>query len=230
MKVIYSGLESSGKSLMLARKAEALLYRNAKWHEKSGVARPIYSNMAFSANFLERAEIAGIPIRHWENLEEVVGLNGIDLIIDEIGTYFDARTWTDLSLTTRRWIQQAAKLGVEIYGAAQDFAQVDISFRRLVNELWYIKKLIGSRRPSNTRPPVKTIWGVCMLRELDPRDYREADNEFKSAAFLPSFFLIRRHDCEIFDTTQLIKKGRLPPLLHETRICPDCGFEKISHK
>lgn len=230
MKVIYSGLESSGKSLYLAKEAERILYRNAKWLKHSGITRPIRSNMEFSLWFKTKAEELRIPLFIWENLEDIVGQADCDIIIDEIGTYFDSRTWTDLTLPTRRWIAQASKLGVEMYGAAQDFAQVDISFRRLVNELWYIKKLIGSPRPSNTRPPVKNIWGLCMMRDLDPRNYSETDNEFKTASPIPKFFFIKRHDCEIFDTRQMIKKSTMQPLLHEERICPDCGFQKISHK
>jgi len=230
MKKIYSGLESSGKSLYLAKEAESILNRNAKWYRKSGIARPIRSNMEFSEWFKAKAEEQHIPLILWEDLDEIVGTHDCDIIIDEIGTYFDARTWADLTLPTRRWIAQAAKLGVEIYGAAQDFAQVDISFRRLVNELWYIKKLMGSPRPSNTKPPVKHIWGLCMMRDLDPRNYSETDNEFKTTSWIPKFFFIRRHDCKIFDTKQMIRRSRLQPLLHEERLCPECGFEKISHK
>jgi hypothetical protein len=230
MKKIYSGLESSGKSLYLAREAERVLLRNGKWFKRSGIARPIRSNLTYSPWFMAKAEELKIPVVIWEDLDEIVGQSNCDIFIDEVGTYFDSRTWTDLSLPTRRWIAQAAKLGVEIYGAAQDFAQIDIAFRRLVNELWYIKKLIGSPRPANTRPPVKRIWGLCMMRDLDPRSYSETDNEFKTASFIPKFFVIRRHDCELFDTSQLIRRSRMQPLLHEERRCPDCGFEKISHK
>jgi hypothetical protein len=186
--------------------------------------------MQFSLWFQTKAEELNIPLILWQDLDDIVDTQDCDIIIDEIGTYFDSRTWQDLTLKTRRWIAQSAKLGVEIYGASQDFAQVDISFRRLVNELWYIKKLFGSPRPSNTKPPIKKIWGLCMMRDLDPRNYSEADNEFHTASPIPKFFAIRRHDCEIFDTRQLIKKSKSQPFVHEERVCPVCGFIKVSHK
>jgi hypothetical protein len=230
MKIIYSGLESSGKSLFLAREAERILLRNAKWFKQSGITRTIRSNIKFSYWFETRAMELHIPLVYWENLEDIVGQADCDIFIDEIGTYFDARTWEDLTLSTRRWIAQASKLGVEMYGAAQDFAQVDKSYRRLVNELWYIKKLIGSTRPSNTRTPVKQIWGVCRMRSLDPRNYSEDDNVFRSVDLFPKFFFIRRHDCELFDTRQMIKRSASQPFLHEERVCPTCGFTKVSHK
>jgi len=230
-KIIFSGLESSGKSLRLAMEAERLVLRNAKWREKSGKIRPIYSNMEFSQSFSNGATELGIPLRYWENLDDLVQISNADVIIDEVGNYFDSRLWPDLSQDARRWITQGAKAGVEIYGAAQDFAQVDIAFRRLVNELYHISKLLGSPRPAPTKPPVEKIWGVCIMRELDPRGYKEDEKRFASDSLLPKFFFIQRQYCEIFDTSQFIKKSKPATLKHVERFCEDdkCGFKKISH-
>src|SRR5882724_10181309 len=101
---------------------------------------------------------------------------------------------------------------IELYGTAQDFAQVDNSFRRLVNELVHITKLLGSPRPSATRPPVKRIWGLCRLVSLDPQTYDETEDKFANKSLLDlHFFWIRREHCEIFDTGQKIKRSK--PLL-----------------
>jgi len=230
-KVVFAGLESSGKSLQLAMQAEKIVLRNAKWREDSGIVRPIYSNMIFSKDFKQGAKDLGVPLLEWENLDDLVKISNADVFIDEIGNYFDARSWPDLSLDIRRWITQGAKAGVEIYGAAQDFAQVDIAFRRLVNELWQVTKLVGSARPAATKPPVKNIWGVCLMRELDPRGYKEDEKRFASDSILPKFFLIRRYYCEIFDTLQFIKKTKPATMKHVERFCEDagCGFKKVSH-
>jgi len=48
MKTIYSGLESSGKSLRLAMVTVDIVERNSKWLKKSGIKRPIYSNLEFT--------------------------------------------------------------------------------------------------------------------------------------------------------------------------------------
>lgn len=230
-KVIFSGLESSGKSLKLAMTAEKILFRNAKWKEKSGIVRPIYSNSPFSEGFLQTAEELGIPILYWENLDDLIVLRDCDVFIDEIGTYFDARLWADLSLDVRRWIQQGAKMGVELYGAAQDFAQIDLAFRRLTSELYLIQKWLGSPRPSNTKPPIKRIWGLCIMRELNPQSYDEKKKEFADTGLLniPKFFWITRHACELFDTKYFIKRSKPLALKHLERECPDCGIKKISH-
>ena len=231
-KIIYSGLESSGKSLRLAMVVSDIVHRNANWKEKTGIIRPIVSNIKFSDDFFNFAtKERGIPITYWENLDDLIALKDCDVIIDEVGNYFDSRLWADLSLDVRRWLTQGAKMGIELYGSAQDFAQVDKAFRRLCNNLYLITKLVGSRRPSATRPPVKMIWGVCLMRELDPNGYNEDDKKFASDSWIPSFFFIERKYCEIFDTTQKILRSKPVKMHHLERDCEleHCGFHKIIH-
>jgi len=243
-KVIFSGLEGDGKSLQLAKQAKKLVLRNAKWKEVSkteacpeGVTRPIYSNMKFSENFTAFAESKGIPLKYWSNLDDLIKIEQADVIIDEVGNYFDSRLWADLTLDARRWLTQGSKMGIELYGSAQDFAQVDKAFRRLVNELIHISKICGSPRPSATRPPVTRIWGICSMRPLDPQTYDESVDKFAAASlFSMRWFRIRRQDCEIFDTTQKIQRSLPSPYRHIQRYCelhglPDgCSFSKIEHR
>jgi hypothetical protein len=230
-KIIFTGLESSGKSLMLAMTAEKVLFRNAAWFKKSGIMRPLHFNFPVSEGFQKTASELGISIGFWEHLDDLVELRDCDIFIDEIGTYFDARLWTELDLDIRRWIQMGAKMGIEIYGTAQDFAQVDLAFRRLVSELYLIRKLIGSGRPSNTKPPIKKIWGICSINELEVQGYDEKKKEFVSAGILSwRFFRITRQACELFDTGHFIKRSKPRPLKHMVRICPDCGAKRVTHK
>lgn len=221
MKIVYTGLESAGKSLKLAMKVADIVDRNSKWYRKSGQKRAIWSNLKFHDNFLSHCDGAGVPIHYWSNLDDLIKLSDVDIIIDEIGTYFDARLWSDLSLDVRRWIAQGAKSGVEIYGSAQDFAQVDKAFRRLVNHVYEISKLAGSRRPSPTKPPVKRIWGICLSYELDPRAYAEDSKKYLSP--IPDWFFIQRRYCDIFDTSQRIAESKPQLLKHVERNCPDAS-------
>lgn len=229
MKVIYSGLESSGKSLKLSMVVTDLVRRNYEWKKKSGITRTIASNLKFTDNFYDYVtKELEIPIIYWENLDDLIEFKDCDVIIDEVGNYFDARMWTDLSLDVRRWLTQGAKTGVEIYGSAQDFAQIDKAFRRLVNHLFHITKIMGSRRPSATKPPVKFIWGVCMMRELDPVGYNEEDKKFETAGF-PSFFFIEKKYCNIFYTGQKIERSKPLLLKHVERNCGTCKLVRKSH-
>jgi len=230
MKKIFSGLESSGKSLLLADTSIDLVYRNAKWHKRTGVPRQIWSNMRFSDEFFHWATVEMcIPIVYWENLDQLVYLEEADIICDEVGNYFDSRMWADLSLDVRRWLTQGAKTGIEFYGGAQDFAQVDKSFRRLVQpgDLIHVTKVIGSPRPSKTKPPVKRIWGLLMTRSLDPQGYNEDKKKFEGGGF-PHFRFIRKATCAIFYTGQKIVRSAPAKLRHIEQECedPQCRHER----
>lgn len=227
MKTVYTGLESGGKSYMLSKIAYDCLHRNAKWLKQYGWSRPIVSNMRFSDEFVALAEEKGVIIRYWSNLDELLELEGCDLFIDEIGTYFDARGWESLSLDFRRWLAQGDKSGVDIYATAQDFAQVDKSFRRLVKRLYTIRKLVGSRRPALHKPPTSGIWGLLMMRELDPFSYDE--EEPKTIGLFPSFVSISQKYTSIFNTNQKIAESATLPLKHVQRICNTCGKTEIRH-
>lgn len=227
-KVIYSGLESSGKSLKLAMTVVDLVYRNAKWRKRSGIVRPIISNMVFTKTFKEWSEKQGVPLSYWVNLDDLIKIKDADIVCDEVGNYFDSRGWESLSLDVRQWLSQGAKRGIEFYGAAQDFAQVDKAFRRLTNELYLITKIVGSRRPSATKPPVKHIWGVCMLSQLDPNAYDEDKKKFIGGG-IPSFFLIQRQYCEIFDTTQFLQRSLPAKMKHIERWCEDSSCRAVGH-
>jgi len=240
MKVIYSGLESSGKSLRLAMLCVDLVHRNKKWAKITGIPRPIYSNIQFSNEFTDYAKSQGIELKYWKNIDDLVKLDEADIICDEVGNYFDSRGWENLSLDCRRWLTQGAKTGIEFYGGAQDFAQVDIAFRRLVQDgdLKNIRKIVGSRRPSKTKPPVKFIWGICVMWDMDAQGYDEKNKSFASGWIPSAIFLIRKKYCRIFDTNQKLLLSELPALRHQVRFCEkcvekggdgSCTFCKVTH-
>jgi len=230
-KIIFSGLEGSGKSLKLAMVASDIAHRNGKWHAKSGIERPIYSNLKFSEEFENYCKEIHVPILYWNDLDDLIKIEQADVIMDEVGNYFDSRMWADLSLDVRRWLTQGSKMGVEFYGTAQDFAQVDKAFRRLCNNLIHITKVIGSRRPSATKPPVTKIWGLCMTRELDPQGYDEDKKKFSGGFAIPGFFFIEKGYCELFDTSQKILRSKPPAMKHIERTCEleNCMFHKTIH-
>lgn len=235
MKTVYTGIESSGKSLALAADLEMVLKRNMKWKKKTGMPRPIVCNMPLSSAFAERAARAGIPLRFWKNLDEIIYLSECDVFIDEILKYFDARLWASLSLDAKHWLTQGAKTGIHVYGSAQDFSQVDKSFRLLVNKCVHVTKLIGSRRPMKTAPPVKHIWGICVLRQVDPATFK-GDSVSMETSGIPSVMFIQERYTSIFDTNAKIVPSESPRLKHEIRYCEhygkpdsDCSFCKVVH-
>jgi len=225
MIIIYSGLPGSGKSYRLARQAARILYRNKRTFEKTGKRRLLYSNLKFGDAF-ER-EFDGF-FEYYTDLENLVPLRDCDVLMDEVGTYFDSRLWADLPQEVRRWAAQHRKFGIDIFGTAQDFAQIDKSFRRLTSDLLYLTKVVGSRDISSTRPPPKVIWGITFVRRLDPTVYDELKSKFASTG-LPQFMIIDRRGVDIFDTRAEVAFSKDVPLRHIDKRCLKCGFKKAVH-
>jgi len=223
---IYSGLPGAGKSTKLADTALNVLHRNKKWYAKTGKMRKMYSNLRFSKDV--ETEYDGF-IEYWWDPSQLVLIRDSDVIWDEIATHLDSTQWQNMSLEIKRWLQQHRKFGIEIYGTTQDFAMIDKSMRRMTSNLYYLTKLIGSRDKSSTKPEVKYVFVLSMVKTLDPVTY---DEETKTQSKgIPSFMFITKAGISVFDTTQEIEMGKYPPLNHIEREClfPDCKFHKITH-
>jgi len=241
MIVIFTGLPGSGKSYKLGRTVVEILYRNKKAYEKAEDyywttklpvltyprRRILYTNLKLTDQVTSEF---GSFIRTWSDLRELTPLRDCDVIIDEVATYFDARLWETLSLEMRRWLAQHRKFGIEIYGTSQDFAQVDKAFRRLTSDLVYLTKLMGSRDISATKAPPRFIWGLCLVRELDPTVYDEQKSKFSATGF-PRFMWISRKGTEMFDTRAEVRLSSALPLKHLDKVCelPNCSFHKTIH-
>lgn len=227
MIVIFSGLPGSGKSLKLGQTTIDILYRNQRWFEKTGIRRPVYTNLKLGPAVEEHFKEY---IVYWTDLRQLTKLRDADVLIDEVATYFDARLWETLSLEMRRWLSQHRKFGIEIYGTTQDFAQVDKAFRRLTSNLLYLTKLFGSGDISPTKPAPKYIWGMSAVRELDPTVYDEQKSKFAPTG-IPRFMFITRERTEVFDTRAEVALSSALPLKHIDRVCemPSCTFHKTQH-
>jgi len=189
--------------------------------------RLLYTNLKFGKHIEDYYKRY---IVYWQDLRQLTVVRDADVAIDEIATYFDARLWETLSLEMRRWLSQHRKFGVDIYGTSQDFAQVDKSFRRLTSDLLYLTKLMGSRDISSTKAPPRFIWGLSMVRELDPTVYDELKSKFAGTGF-PSFMWISKKATEVFDTSAEVKLSSALPLKHLEKECelPNCDFHKTIH-
>jgi len=216
MKIIYTGLESSGKDLHLSIKAEEIRLRNIGWMKKrlkQGL-EPNPRTMAFSApmskGFIKQIEDSGLKYLYFRNLTEIMHLDQVDVFMGEILKFFPASN-TSLTADVLDFLTQGAKSGVHLYGASQDFSQVHKQFRRLVNRVFVVTKLMGSRRPIKSAPMVKKVWGVCMVRSVIPSSFKGDNATMESNDMFPSFTFIKLADCSRFDTTHKVGLTELPP-------------------
>jgi len=247
---IVTGLPGSGKSYYTAQESVDLLYRNKKWFDKSmqmwekGLLlnengdvsekpkrRRVVSNLKLSTE-VENEFGYGTQetfLDYWVDPEEITKLRDVDLIWEEMGAVLDSRMWESLPLELRRFLQQHRHRGVSIYGNCQEFNDIDTAVRRLTEELIYLRKIIGSRDPSPTAPPVKFIWGLIVELVLDPRSYEE-DKKFATGKWeFGGFDFITRKVVSLYDMRNDIRPGTYPSLQHRKRLCETCGYVKIIH-
>lgn len=226
MIAIFTGLPGSGKSARTALALLRLLERNKAYYKKTGNIRHVFSNLLVNS---ELSTQYSDYLRYWSDPSELLLMRDCDVIWDEISTHLDATQWENLPLDIKRWLQQHRKKGVEIYGNTQTFATVDKSMRRLCSDLYLLKKLMGSPDPSPTKPTIKNIWGVSLVRRLDPQAYNEDEQQNRAYGF--GLLFLSRKLIEAFDTRQEIKIGQYPPLKHIERSCidPQCTFKRLVH-
>lgn len=229
MKTVYIGLEGSGKTFLMGRDTIWCIDRNAKLLKKTGLVRPIVSNITYSKSLESYAADKKIPIRYWKDIEELETFQECDLFIDEIGAYFDSRTYSDLPLSTRLWLAQAQKLGVDIYGGAQDWGQIDVSFRRLVKRLYELKKVLGTRRPSRTRPAGKRPWAILLGWKVAPASTSDS-TELRTLSIIPEIHFAGKKSFGRFDTNARVADTAPPPLRKVVRVCPEDGYTQVRYK
>jgi len=227
MIAMITGLPGASKSYYSAQQAVEWIERNKKWHSKTGKVRVVYSNLQFSQEFYDWANEHHEFLKYWEDPEELPHINNADVIWEEMGAHVDSRSWEQLPLQLRRWLQQHRHRGVEILGNCQDFADIDVAVRRLVGSLTYLIKLAGSRDPSPTSLPPRLIWGFILKLSLAPREYK-SDEMFKNST-IAGIGVITKKGVELYSMHNDIKPGKFPPLQHRARTCPDCGYLKVIH-
>jgi len=228
MKIVWTGIESSGKSLELSKMAENILERNIKWLAITGIPRTMAFNSPMSDEFVDRIRKAGLKYLQYKNLMEIIFLEECDIFMDEIIKFFPASGSTSLSNEQIHFITQGAKSGIHLFGASQDFSQVHKQFRLLVNEVYTVTKFIGSPRPMKTSPAVKKIWGIYFKRSVNPQSFK-GDSVSMEGSGWPMPCMIRKVDCDRFDTSYKIPMTGLPvkKLRKQVMECDEDGYKKI---
>lgn len=203
---IIEGAPGQGKSLYTARLVRKLIKRNRDWYKNTGNLRKIYSNIHFSQSFYNENRDF---LCYWRSPLELTQIMDSDVIWDEIATELDSRNFATLPDELKILLSQYRKRGIDIYANTQDFSMVDARARLMVTRVATLTKIIGSPDPSPTKPPIKTIWGLIGVQEVN--NYKETNPDKKEYSVIPSFFFIDKEDVEIYDTRQAISAGQLPP-------------------
>lgn len=227
MILVYAGLPGSGKSTMLARIGVEKLLKAQKIYKKTGLVRKVASNIRFSPHIEKKF----LPfITYWQEAEEITKLEDCDILIDEIAIYFDAQNWSDTSMDVKRFLRLHRHYGVNIYGVAQDFDTVDVSFRRLVNELYQLQRVAGTSEPSKYNKQSKFPWVFSLLRTVERKDFMKPKEEYRYMGF--DFTLFTRKDFMVFNTKEKFNLSNIVPFKHIIKHCafPDCNHHQVVHR
>jgi len=225
---IWEGNTGQGKTYMLGKTTLWMLARNKKWYDKGLTKKPrlLYTNMVLSQKVTEKYK--GY-IHYWSDLTQLVGIRQADIIFDDMATYLDAQDWIHIPESVKRWLRLHEHYGCDIYGNAQDFNTIYKSVRLLTGRLRRVRKILGSKRPAETKPPVSGIWGVLVWRDVANKDFGK-DKEERKEFGMPHVEFLRRKHCEIFDTSQDLESSDWPPLQHIQRVCVECSEMKVIHR
>ena len=90
-------------------------------------------------------------IYYWSRLDELIGVKGGEIFIDECQIYFNSRDWKNLPQELQYKFQQHRKhikrdetgkiIGLNIWGAVQNVKRIDTVVRELVNNIFVLKRV-----------------------------------------------------------------------------------------
>jgi len=240
--VVYTGRPGAGKSSKFADKMVAVMLRNKAWYERLymypidgfiPIKRKVYTNSPIKKEVIEKLGLKDY-YGEFRGIHQALNLRDCDIFWDEMQV--DCHIDQDQKLPRQafEFFQQHRKLGLEIYATSQDFAQLTKGVRRTVMHLVYYVKIIGSRNPSATRPPVKKPFLLSLGFTLDPALYEE-DSSKKGLGFdlstFPEIMYLNAEKLLRYSTGYIITQGDLPPFQHYERRCgnPSCTHCKVYH-
>jgi len=200
MITLITGLPGSGKTYYLAKLAQEALKQN----------REIWVNFKLFPKTRKEQFV------HYYNDPALLReAEAGSILMDEAHIYFNSRKWESLDERVQYKLQQHRKDGLDIVGAVQSEARLDIVFRELVAEWKHCRKIISSGEMA------KHHWGFVIVSRFDPNDMKGAKPKRQG---FPEIIRIKREITSFYDTLQKIpipeNAGWKPA---QVKVCLECG-------
>jgi len=232
---LFYGDKGNGKSLLMTYLADYLFFEYARTWKKYGTKvkpRALFSSMKF--NKIVEDKHLGKDLYYWSSPKQLYDLRNVDIIWDEIGKDLPASSWADTPKDLRQVFSHLRKRGNRLFANTQIYNDIDISFRRQVDHTYRMYKFCGSPDISASLPPVKYIWGLILLFEMDKNSLENESDETKQKLrykwALPRALFIEKQLIDMYDTTMEIPAFRPTDLQHIEYKCPQCGKVHIKHE
>jgi len=175
------------------------------------------------------ADIKREIYKHMEGLGKRHGAEGtLILVLDELSILLDAQSWESLPNEVKFILRQHRKFGVNVYGFSQSVKDINVVYRRLVQHLYTIKKLLVIK----TRWP----WGFFWIREWDSDDVDKDKQErtpLSIFSYPPELCLVDPWVFKCMDSWALfeLRNKGLRVMEHVTHVCEDknCTHSRVVH-
>jgi len=208
MNTGWIGAKGNGKSYMMAKELIRILNRNRYWHEHDGLPLRKVPVMFGLADWFK--EEWSEYLLQWSEIQELPRFKECDVFADDITTRLDQTQWRLLGMDVKEWLRANERHGCDFYFNAQNFAEVEITFRRLTDRIFFCSKGMGSRRPSATKPKVNFIWGWINTLEIPEDEFRKEGWTQRGLSGGKMHWLRKKYT-EIYDHTTV-----LPPAERRT--------------
>jgi hypothetical protein len=175
------GKPGSGKSLQLVRICRKA-FRNG---------RDVYSNIVLDVDKMKGRKKKGLgECYFWNRIDELKYMEKGLVAWDEIGSYFDSRSYAKFPPDVRVKFQQYRKDGLDIFYTSQAWSRVDLIVRQLTNIVI----------------ECTSIFGVFYVREWYPEEYEKPAGVPKK--FLGQFaYFGHKGLYSIYDTFQSVNRA-----------------------
>lgn len=225
---LTTGQPRSGKGLRMMVQINETYERNLKWAEETGTVRPIALNLTLSEKYLD--EVDNEFFTHWKTWQDLLKMQDTDIFWDEISIMLDAYKYEQLSMDQLHWLTHYAKLGNEICANTQDLSQLAKRARKLCTSVTNMVKIIGSRTPSNTKPPIDFIWGLCVGYDLENYRDDECLSEPKYSIIPSTALMIKTKWTDMYDTREIIEPSNIINVTKYTKYCEEDGYQRHFYK
>lgn len=257
---LYFGSRGSGKSQHQAKEVIKIFnwleYIYKKYPSISPKHAIVYSIQRFSLEIEKK--YLGKLLYYWNDAKDIQycprincwkgihqhRLHGCYLIFDDIAAMFPCKPKFNMPTWLIKTFSQVRKFGVRILANAQDPFSIDIDFRRYVDMAFKFRKIISTRDPDETKPPLTLIFGIYQRRrikaellweygdmsEVEIKLLHQKEEAKAKTAKLPNLYsgmwrgslhLITRKNTNIYDTQQEIPEYVPKGYLHIVRKCID---------
>ena len=177
-------------------------------------------------------------------------LHGCLLVFDDMATILPSQNWQHTPVWMQKMFAQARHFGIRILANMQDPFSVDVNFRRYCDVAFRFNKIIGSRDPDETLPPVKHIWGwyvrrkikasllwemgdmseeeISVMKARQKREQEVTGKHFYSGIWKSSLHWIGKDVCSLYDTTQDVPEYIPAGYSHQELHCIDPKHDHIN--